>query len=151
MRRVWITLLAGILGTLSWSPGQASPSDRYATVAVAPSKTSIYIGSVTLTTPPFVRNEGRYETTYSAKVFPYFFYSEKGRMWISVSDEDLARLARGETIQFEGKATNEKGKLRGISGRAVPTDASSGKIKVRVHVTADTELIFNTTYRFAGR
>jgi hypothetical protein len=149
MSRLISTLLCG--GLLMASPVAAQELSHYRSVTIAPSKTSIYVGSVSLSTPPFTRRDDLYTTTYSAKVFPYFFYSEKGQMWIKVSDDDLRKLEKGETITFEGKATNEKGHLRGISGRAVPADAHSGKLKVRVFLTDSTELIFNTTYRFAEK
>ncbi len=39
---------------------------------------------------------------------------------------------------------------RSITGRAVPEDATQGKLKVRVFVSKNIQLIFNTTYRFVG-
>lgn len=136
------------LSLLAFTPvGRAAVTDR---VDIAPTKTSIYIGSVAMTMPPFERHGDRYESTYHAKVRPYFFASEHGKLSITVSDDMLAQLARGETIEFEGEAYRDDGAKRGIAGRAVPTDATSGKLKVRVFITKKLELIFNTTYRFAG-
>ena len=128
--------------------GEEASLSRYATVEIDPAKTSIYIGSVTMTMPPFTRKEGVYSSTYSAKVFPYFFYNEKGKISIEVSDELLRKLERGETVEFTGHGTSSSGEERRIAGRAVPTNATSGKIKVRVFVSKKIELIFNTTYRF---
>lgn len=125
------------------------PLTRYATVAVETARTSIYIGSVTLAMPVFTRQGVTYSTTYAAKVFPYFFYNEKGSLSIDVPDEDLRKLERGETIEFKGRAKTTGGEDRHIEGRAQPTDATSGKLKVRVFVSAKIQLIFNTTYRFA--
>ena len=87
---------------------------------------------------------------YVAKVFPYFFYNENGRLWIHFPDEDLRRLEHGETVPFTGRALNDDGEERRVEGRIVPADASSGKIKVRVFVSKRIELIFNTTYRFSS-
>lgn len=120
-------------------------------VDVAPAQTSIYIGTVSMTMPTFVRENGTYAASYTAKVFPFFFYNESGRLEIDVSDDALRQLARGETITFVGRGVNTDGEHRHIEGRAVPTDAFSGQIKVRVFVTSRIELIFNTTYRFVGR
>ena len=120
-----------------------------APIVVAPARTSIYIGRITLTMPPFVRQDGTYTATYSARVFPYFFYSETGRMWIDVSDDDLRRLAGGAPVDFTGHGRSDDGDERRIAGRATPADAVSGKIKVRVFVSKRIELVFNTTYRFA--
>ncbi len=66
----------------------------------------------------------------------------------SLSEDAFARLAAGETVPFTGSAQNTKGEPRRIEGRAVPSDAQHGKIKVRVFVTPKIELIFNTTYHF---
>jgi hypothetical protein len=120
--------------------------DGFDRVAVPAMKTSIYVGSVTLTTGEFRRDGDRFSTTYEAKVFPWFFWSETGSITITVAAADLARLARGETVEFTGDAENHKHKPRKVTGRAQPADAQSGRIKVRIHVD-DVELIFNGPYR----
>src|SRR5258707_8746018 len=94
----WMPLLAGLL-VLAASV-HAAPPGPYETVTVEPAKTSIYLGSVSLVMPPFARAGGTYATTYTAKVFPLFFYNEKGQLWIDFSDADLQLLARGETVNF---------------------------------------------------
>lgn len=142
-----------LLGFCAWVVTLAArteelPLDRYATVDLDPAKTSIYIGSVTMTMPRFTRKDGAFYSTYNARVFPYFFSSEKGRLSIEVSDEALRRLEHGETVPFSGKAFNTDGEERRIEGRAVPNGPRGGKIKVRVFVSKKIELIFNTNYRF---
>ena len=119
-------------------------------VIIPPAKTSIYVGSVTLTPTPLRREGGRYHADYQAKVFPYFFYNEAGRLWIDFSDEQLARLARGERVEFAGTAKNKDGEDRSITGHATADTpgAPSGKIKVRILVSPKIELIFNSTYAF---
>jgi hypothetical protein len=129
----------------------AAPLDtRYNQAAIEPVKTSIYIGYVKLSMPVFTRTSAGYVSTYNASVFPFFFWSEHGQMTIEASDDDLRRLARGETVQFKGQAENSDGESRPIEGRAVPQDAIQGKLKVRVFVSKNIQLIFNTTYRFVG-
>lgn len=132
-------------------PGEQSSKGRYTQVTVDPTKTSIYIGSVSLTMPPFQRRNGLYTTDYAAKAFPFFFYSERGQIAIEFSDENLRQLQRGETAYFKGHASNSAGAERRIEGRAVPDTggADHGKIKVRVWV-GKVELIFNSVYRFTG-
>ncbi len=122
--------------------------DPHNTVEIAPAKTSIYIGNVTMTMPTFKRTDARYKSTYAARVFPYFFYNEHGTLEINFTDEQLSRLDSGERVEFQGRAQSESGEARRIEGQATPTNKTSGKIKVRVFVTAKIELIFNTTYRF---
>ncbi len=143
--------LAGLL-LLPAAAGRAADAapDRFERVEVATTKTSIYLGTVTMTMPAFVRDPGGYASRYEARVFPFFFASERGRLSVSIADAQLARLARGEAVDFSGRAVNEDGDERRIEGRATPADAASGKLKVRVFVSRRIELIFNTTYRFPG-
>ena len=129
-------------------PSVERPLTDYARVDVAAAKTSIYVGSVSLTMPTFVRAKGVFETTYVAKVFPYFFYNQNGKLNVEFSDEQLRKLERGEVTEFKGQAIAEDGELLRVEGKATPADANSGKLKVRVLVSKRVELIFNTTYRF---
>jgi len=130
--------------------GETPRDARFDQAVVEPVKTSIYIGYVKLTAPIFTRTRAGYGSNYHASVFPFFFWSEHGRMTIEASDDDLRRLARGEAVQFKGHAENSDGETRLITGRAVPEDATRGKLKVRVFVSKRIQLIFNTTYRFVG-
>jgi hypothetical protein len=146
-------LLLACLFLAPWGLAARATGDadlgRYDLVAIAPTSTSIYVGSVSMVLTPFVRKSGIYHSNYIAKVFPYFFWGEQGWIAIEMSDESLRQLAKGEVIQFKGHGMNEDGEERRIEGRAVPADANSGKIKVRVFVSKRIELIFNTTYRIA--
>jgi hypothetical protein len=137
-----------LLFFLGLSAATAAPADRQ-TVIIEPAKTSIYIGSITMTMPPFTRVQDCYESTYAAKVFPYFFYNEHGRLAITFTDEQLERLARGERVEFKGAGRSSDGEDRRIEGAATPVDATGGKIKVRVFISKKIELIFNTAYHFA--
>lgn len=145
MRRCVVFLLACALA--AGLRGAATPA-AYGRVEVAPTRTSIYVGSVAMTMPPFTRKAGGYESTYTAKVFPFFFYNETGTLRVEFSDDALERLARGETVEFHGRAVNSAGAERRVEGKVTPADAAGGKIKVRVFVSRRIELIFNTTYRF---
>lgn len=140
--------LIALCGCTLIAAGAEGPISRYDEVVVEPAKTSIYIGTVALTMPAFVRKNGAYESSYSAKVFPFFFYNEQGRISIAISDDLLHRLERGESVEFTGRGVRADGAERRVEGKATPTDAVSGKIKVRVFYSKRVELIFNTTYRF---
>lgn len=141
MRR--LLSLCVLLAAVSLARG--APGDR---VTIPPVRTSIYVGSVLLTTSEFEREGGRFTATYEARVRPWFFWNETGQITINVPDADLARLRAGENIEFTGEATNHKRKPRKVTGRAQPAGpgSSTGKIKVRIGVD-DTELIFNGTYQ----
>ncbi len=124
--------------------------DRFSVVDIKSSSASIYIGTVTMIMPPFVRKNVVYSSTYSAKVFPYFFYNETGRIWISIPDDDLRRVAEGKWVDFTGKAISRSGDVRRVEGRATPTGPQGGKIKVRVFVTRRIALTYDTTYELVG-
>jgi hypothetical protein len=100
--------------------------------------------------PPFVRKGPVYSSTYSAKVFPYFYFNEKGRIWINVPDATLRRIANGEAIDFTGSAIDDAGDKRRVEGHATPTGRSRGEITVRVFVTKRIALNYQTTYECVG-
>lgn len=150
IRRLLASFFCALVLTLVVG-GAEAPISAYDQVTIAPTKTSIYIGTVSMTMPAFVRKNGIYESTYVAKVFPYFFGSEKGVLAIKLSDAELRRLEKGEAVEFSGRAVNTDGEERRVEGKATPADVGGGKIKVRVFVSKRIELIFNTSYRFGEK
>ena len=147
IRRASVAVIVFLLGTLCTLASDTA-SAGYERVVVAPAKTSIYLGTVAMTMPPFIRVEGGYEATYTAKVFPFFFYNEAGRLRVEIPAESLRQLQRGEVIEFKGLAVRDGGAERRVEGKVTPADARTGKIKVRVFYSKRIELIFNTTYQF---
>lgn len=125
------------------------PIGRFGKVDVAPTTTSIYVGTVSMTMPSFLRHGTMYSAAYAAKVFPFFFENEKGTLTVEITDAQLDQLARGQPIEFTGRGVRDDGVERKVTGKATPRDATSGTLKVRVFVSKHIELIFNTTYRFA--
>ncbi|MDD3179211.1 MAG: hypothetical protein PHQ04_02540 [Opitutaceae bacterium] len=146
-----VILLLPALCALAAALRAEGPIDpRWQRVTVEPMKTSIYLGSVRLTTGVFEHNGGNLTTTYAAEVFPFFFFDEVGRITVTMPEDELRRVTRGEVRPFTGEAVNSQGGKRHVEGRAEPIDATHGKIKVRVFVSKHIELIFNGTYRFTG-
>ena len=145
-----IVLLSGATRGPAAEGTEAADDDPpgYTRVVVAPAKTSIYLGTVSMTMPAFVRVSGGFEAAYTAKVFPFFFYNETGRLRVEIPAASLRQLERGEAIDFKGRAVCEDGAERRVEGRATPANGASGKLKVRVFYSKRIELIFNTTYRF---
>lgn len=123
----------------------AAPPAR---IQVPAMKTSIYVGTVTLTPAVFTRADDTGDTwaaTYAVKVRPWFFWSETGRITLHVAAADWARLAQGEVVDFTGEAANERGRPRHVTGRAEPAGPASGRLTVRI--TADgVTLVFHGTY-----
>ncbi|MBE2215248.1 MAG: hypothetical protein IAE82_15355 [Opitutaceae bacterium] len=146
MPRRHLSPLAALLAlALAAAPARADDASLPASVAVPEMKTSIYVGSVTLRTTAFARAGDLWSATYEAKVFPWAFWSEHGAITITLPEADLVRLGQGETVNFTGDATNHKGKPREVTGRAVPADPTTGRIKVRIRVDG-VELVFNGDY-----
>lgn len=145
--RLKLCLLSAFVAAAALRAATTQPAGDWDAVAVAPMKTSIYIGSVTLSTGVFHRTGESFATTYEAKVRPWFFWSETGHITITLPPADLAKLAHGERVTFTGQATNHRNKPRRVTGQADRVDAASGKIKVRIEADG-IELVFNGTYRF---
>lgn len=145
LSRLYLLLALCAVGSLPAAP--ALKTSTWNTVEVEPASTSIYVGSVKLTTSEFRRSGDRFSATYEAKVWPWVFWNEHGDISITIPSADLDRLERGERVEFTGSASNHKHKPRTITGWAERHNPGTGKIKVRIGVD-DTELIFNTTYRF---
>lgn len=147
MPRPTLCLLLLLAATAGLRADAAPPAGEWDAVSVPAMKTSIYVGSVTLTTGVFQRDGETYATTYEAKVWPWFFWSETGRITIAMPRTALEKLARGERAEFTGEAINHKNKPRHVTGYAERADAATGKIKVRIGVD-DTVVVFNGAYRF---
>jgi hypothetical protein len=119
-------------------------------VSIKPAITSVIVATVSMTMPDFTRKGEVYSSTYSAKVFPYFFYNEKGRIWIKVSDEDVRRASKGLPVDVTGHAISEAGDDRRVEGHAIPTGPRTGRIRVKVYVTRRISLNYDTTYDLKG-
>lgn len=152
MFRIWPIVLGALAFSphLSASTGAAVESTdlaRFSKVEVAPVTTSIYLGSVTLSAGEFLRRGQTYAADYSARVFPYFFFNESGRLVVDVPDDCLRQLARGKPIDFKGTAVRSDGRIRTLACRVAPADSASGKIKIRLVVSRYLILVFDSTYR----
>jgi hypothetical protein len=146
-------LSAGSLAPATALSVAAGAPANFMTVTVDPAETSVYVAKIRLAMSPFTRGGAAYDSDYSVKVFPFFFFNERGRISIEFSDAQLKQLERGESVDIKGRACNSSGAERQITGRAVPAAPGNdhGKIKVRVWVSKNIELIFNTAYRFGGK
>jgi hypothetical protein len=147
MRSHWILLLAAVLPLL---PARAADDlDRYKVIFVAPARTSIYIGRLTVTPGPFVRAGSTYKASLGVDLSPYFYHDD-ARVWIDVSAAKLLALQAGKPIEFSGRVVRKNGQFRRVSGRAVPVNPSSGTLDIRVFLTSQVTISFSTTYRVAA-
>lgn len=129
----------------------ADDLSRFNEIEIKPSSLQLYIATVSMSFSRFVRTNVVLSSTYEADVFPYFFWSEKGRIWIALPDETLEKVLHGEAVDFKGHALNDSGDERRIEGRATPTGPTSGKIKVRVIISKRIVLTYYSTYVLEGR
>jgi hypothetical protein len=146
MRLYWILLLAAAMPHLS--ARAAEEADRYSVIFVAPARTSIYIGRLTVTPGPFVRAGSVYKASLGVDLSPYFYHDD-AKVQIDVPAGKLQALQAGKPIDFSGRVTRSNGQSRRISGRAVPADAFSGTIDIHVFLTSQVTVSFSTTYRVA--
>ena len=109
-------------------PAPTTSSARFDKVDIRPTTASLFIATVTMTMPPFVRHDAVFSSTYSARVFPYFFWSESGRIWIEVPRREAApgrQRARPSTSRAAG--VNESGDERKDRGARDPDRALERK------------------------
>jgi hypothetical protein len=139
-----------LLATAASVPAASDPFAKYGVVAIKPGSSSLFIATVSMTFQPFVRHNTVFSSTYSARVYPYFFFSEKGRIWIVIPDDLLVHVDRGEPVDFVGHAMSDGGDSRRVDGHATPTGPSTGKIRVRVFISRRISLSFDTTYELKG-
>ncbi len=149
MSRLKLCLFLGLGAAAALRADPAPILTGWDHISVEPMKTSIYLGNVTLTPGVFERKGSTLAATYEARVFPWFFWSETGRIVITLKDADLANLAKGEKAEFTGDAVNQKSKPRKVTGYARPVDATTGQFKVRI-LANGVELVFDGNYRFGS-
>jgi hypothetical protein len=148
--RRYLSLAVLALAAAGTARGGGDPLARFNVVAIKPASTSLFLATVSMSFQPFVLHRTVFSSTYSARVFPYFFWSEKGRIWIVVPADGLSRADHGETIAFTGHARNEAGEERKVEGHATPTGPLGGNIQVRVYVSRRIFLTYDSTYELRG-
>ncbi|HEY6229602.1 MAG TPA: hypothetical protein VI282_20945 [Verrucomicrobiae bacterium] len=112
--------------------------------------TKVAGGKAILTVSPLRRIKDMFEGEFDMKVAPYFFKNDKGKLAIIVSDEAMAKVSAGSTVDITGTATTKAGKssvVRHIIAEATPLDAQHGMLKVWLTVD-ERELVFQTKYWF---
>lgn len=150
MPRSVLLLLTAALAFLAATPAAraADPAadPAYRTVDIAPAKTSIFVGRVSISFSRFARSNGVYAGDYQVRVFP-FFYRESGHLRIQFNDEQIRRLHQGKTVTFVGEGRSRSGARRGVVGKATPESLQAGRLLVDVFVTRSIKLVFHTSYQ----
>jgi hypothetical protein len=115
------------------------------------SATEVSGGKATLIIGPLERTGDIYAGDYQMKVSPYFFKGEKGRLAIVVSDESMAKAAKGMVTEITGTATTNgrAGETRCIDATATPADKNHGALKLWF-IAGERKIVFNTSYRFVA-
>ena len=117
-------------------------------LVIDPCTAAVPLGKATLRVSGMSRKGGVYTGSYQMKVTPLFFASEKGRIAVAVSDENLRKLIRGAPIEFSGTTTTTgSGKTRAVNGIATPLGKTDGRMQM--WFTADgKKKAFTSNYRF---
>ncbi len=122
---------------------------RFQTIDIKDSKTKIPATRIRLNVAPLNRTDYGYSSTYSVKVFPFFFFSEHGSIEINLDKDCIQRIDAGETVSFDGNAVNHRGSKRKITGEAAPGDSESGDLQIIIRASGF-DLTFNTSYLLTG-
>jgi hypothetical protein len=147
MRFHWILLAA--VATPLLPVRAADDLARYSVISVAPARTSIYIGRLTVTPGPFERTPTGYRAALGVDVAP-FFYHDDARVVIDVPEVKVRELKNGKAIAFTGRVIRKNGQFRRVTGTATPTGESVGNIDIRVYLTSRMIITFSTTYKVAA-
>ncbi|MGI8955629.1 MAG: hypothetical protein ACR2II_01790 [Chthoniobacterales bacterium] len=116
-------------------------------LSVATSSSSLAGGTAKLIVGTLHREGDKYVGDYRLKVFPYFFKSEKGGLFIRVSEPALRRIRGGLATTFTGQASPEGiAVTHKIAGRATPSGKEGGDLTFTVS-TENGALVFHTSYR----
>ena len=116
---------------------------------IDPSSTSVKLGKATLILTPLAPQANTYVGDYRLKVVPYFFKSEKGRLFLAAPQDSYRRLVEGMAVEFTGVATNQKdGKTKMVTGKITPSNNDRGRVTFSV-ATENGKMLFNTSYHFA--
>lgn len=117
---------------------------------IEPATTGVPFGKAKLSVEPLRRGKGggeSFQASYKVEVSPMSFASEDGSLTISVSNENLRKLAAGQPVEFTGQAVSTSGNTSAVNGTATPSKESkdSGAIRVRID-SKKGKLVFKTTY-----
>jgi hypothetical protein len=143
MRPYWFIVFLAALAPVMRA---AEPMLRNSTIVVAPAKTSIYIGRLTVLPAPFAWDGTGFEASLTVALEPYGIHDE-ARVTIQVSDDDLQRLQRGEVVDFKGRVIRKNGQTRRLTGRAIPIGPAGGKLDIKVFMSSQITVSFATTYQ----
>lgn len=142
-----LLLAQGLTSSRADTPSLRLPERIEAKLIIAPSSSKLAGGVAKLVVGPLSREALEYVGDYRIKVFPYFFKSESGRLFIKVSEEALRRMVRGDVTGFSGRAeTDGTGGKRKIVAQATPSANGCGALIFTV-ATENGPLVFNTSYR----
>ena len=134
-----------ILGiTATALPADATAVRRF---RIEPSTTKVIVGHARLSVEPLVREDGGLGGGYKVEVSPIAVGNEAGKLSVKVSDDDLRKLAGGQSVQFTGQAVSTAGNTSEVYGTATPTAGGGDGGALRIHIASKKgKLVFNTTY-----
>ena len=147
---IFLALTGLLTDSLATAPLEDSASGNRV-LAIERCSTIVSGARATLIIGPLERTDGIYTGTYQMKVSPYFFKGEKGKLAISVSDESMAKVAKGMPVQISGTATTNgrNGKTRKCYATATPSGPNRGTLKLWF-IADENKLVFETYYQLSS-
>ncbi len=138
-----VVLMMG--GAASLHPADAPAAVRQ--LRIEPSTAKVLVGHARLSVDPLTRSIGGLSGDYKVEVSPVPVGNESGKLSVNVSEDDLRRLASGQSIQFTGQAASAQGNTSEVRGTATPTGGSGDSGALRIHIASKKgQLVFNTSY-----
>lgn len=147
-----LTALPFVLGSSSClAESSASSEQTIPRLVIEPSSSSLAGGTAKLAVDPLSREGAKFVGGYRIQVFPYFFKSETGQLFIKVSDTQLRQMLDGSETSFVGQAQKNGSEItHKIAAKASPKNNDSGALTFTVS-TDSGPLVFNTSYRLVPR
>ena len=82
---------------------------------------------------------------------PYSFKNEQGKLVISVPDDSMGEISKGNKVAVTGTATTTKnGRTRSIAATATPKDKVCGTLKISF-TAGKKKMVFESAYRFVEK
>lgn len=120
-------------------------------LVIEPSSTKVSVAKANLVVGALEHEDASYLGRYEIKVSPFSFKNDNGKLVLDAPSASVLRLAKGEEMEFIGKATSDlDGKIKGIKGKASPEAKNRGSVKFIVN-SEDGDLVFHSTYRIVPR
>ena len=141
-----VLILMSSLATLR--PAEAPAATSVRQLRIETSTAQVIVGRARLSVDPLTHTGSTMSGSYKVEVSPIPVGNEEGKLSVKVTDDDLRKLANGQTVQFTGQAVSTSGNTSEVRGTATPAGGGGGDSgALRIHIASKKgKLVFNTSY-----